>query len=97
MEVDIAYAPFIERFQLCLLDVNKYDIKGDSPTITTWVKELIESYNMVNKDLYGLLSQSFFAKSSLNVMVVSFPGVEEREIDMEMPKVVVKCFLRFSS
>ena len=30
-------------------------------------KELIESYNMMNKDIYGLLSQALFAKRSFNL------------------------------
>ncbi|XP_057735418.1 glutathione S-transferase L3-like [Arachis stenosperma] len=58
--VDIAYAPFIERFQLFLMDVKNYDIGFGRPTLAAWMeamnnidgykitrsnpKELVESY-----------------------------------------------------
>ncbi|XP_057476909.1 glutathione S-transferase L3-like [Actinidia eriantha] len=38
--VDIAYAPFIERFQPFLLDVKKYDITAGRPKLATWIEEM---------------------------------------------------------
>ncbi|KAF5947259.1 hypothetical protein HYC85_013216 [Camellia sinensis] len=35
--VDIAYAPFIERFYPLLLDVKKYDITAGRPMLTSWI------------------------------------------------------------
>ncbi|XAR56114.1 hypothetical protein NMG60_11036450 [Bertholletia excelsa] len=37
--VDIAYAPFIERFQPFLLEVKKYDIKAGRPKLAAWVEQ----------------------------------------------------------
>ncbi|KAI3799761.1 hypothetical protein L1987_35063 [Smallanthus sonchifolius] len=36
--VDIAYAPFIERFQPYLLDVKNYDIKVGRPKLAAWIE-----------------------------------------------------------
>ncbi|XP_028125655.1 glutathione S-transferase L2, chloroplastic-like, partial [Camellia sinensis] len=36
--VDIAYAPFIERFYPLLLDVKKYDITTGRPMLTSWIE-----------------------------------------------------------
>ncbi|XP_065622317.1 glutathione S-transferase L1 [Quercus suber] len=38
--VDIAYTPFIERFQPFLLDVKKYDIIAGRPKLAAWIKEM---------------------------------------------------------
>ncbi|KAG8473761.1 hypothetical protein CXB51_036034 [Gossypium anomalum] len=38
--VDIAYAPFIERFHLFLLDVKKYDVTLGRPKLATWIEEM---------------------------------------------------------
>ncbi len=38
IQVDIAYAPFIERFQPFLLDVKKYDILAGRPKLAAWIK-----------------------------------------------------------
>ncbi|KAL0002951.1 hypothetical protein SO802_016732 [Lithocarpus litseifolius] len=38
--VDIAYAPFIERFQPFFLDVKKYDIIAGRPKLAAWIKEM---------------------------------------------------------
>ncbi|XP_017619941.1 glutathione S-transferase L3-like isoform X2 [Gossypium arboreum] len=38
--VDIAYAPFIERFHPFLLDVKKYDITLGRPKLATWIEEM---------------------------------------------------------
>lgn len=36
--VDIAHAPFIERFYPLLLDVKKYDITTGRPMLTSWLE-----------------------------------------------------------
>ncbi|KAK6926867.1 Glutathione S-transferase, N-terminal, partial [Dillenia turbinata] len=50
--VDIAYAPFIERFYPLLLDVKKYDITSGRPNLTSWIEEMdkIESYTETKLD-----------------------------------------------
>lgn len=50
--VDIAYAPFIERFQPFLLEVKKYDIAEGRPKLATWIQELnkIEAYTVTKRD-----------------------------------------------
>ncbi|CAL5403868.1 unnamed protein product [Camellia sinensis] len=39
--VDIAYAPFIERFQPFLLDVKNYDITAGRPKLAAWIESLL--------------------------------------------------------
>ncbi|XP_043694024.1 glutathione S-transferase L3-like [Telopea speciosissima] len=51
-QVDIAYAPFIERFQLLLLDMKNYDITIGRPQLTAWIEEMdkIEAYKQTKRD-----------------------------------------------
>ncbi|XP_028091881.1 glutathione S-transferase L3-like [Camellia sinensis] len=44
--VDIAYAPFIERFQIFFEDAFKYDITSGRPKLAAWIEELnkIDAY-----------------------------------------------------
>ena len=37
-QVDIAFAPFIERFQPFSLEVKKYDIIAGRPNLAAWIK-----------------------------------------------------------
>ncbi|XP_052172646.1 glutathione S-transferase L3-like isoform X2 [Diospyros lotus] len=55
--VDIAYAPFIERFQLVLQDVWKYDITAGRPKLASWIEELnkIDGYKQTKYDPEVLL------------------------------------------
>ncbi|KAF8395041.1 hypothetical protein HHK36_018980 [Tetracentron sinense] len=50
--VDIAYAPFIERFQPYLLDVKKYDVATGRPKLAAWIEEMskIEAYKQTRRD-----------------------------------------------
>ncbi|KAF7147423.1 hypothetical protein RHSIM_Rhsim03G0238500 [Rhododendron simsii] len=50
--VDIAYAPFIERFQPFLLDLKKYDITAGRPKLAAWIKEMNknEAYKQTQRD-----------------------------------------------
>lgn len=36
--MDIAYAPFMERFQPFLMDVKNYDITVGRPRLTAWIE-----------------------------------------------------------
>jgi len=49
---DIAYAPFIERFQIFLQDVWKYDITAGRPKLATWIEEInkIDAYKQTKTD-----------------------------------------------
>ncbi|KAF3679397.1 Protein IN2-1 -like protein B, partial [Capsicum annuum] len=50
--VDIAYAPFIERFQPFLLEVKNYDITAGRIKLAAWIKEMnqIEGYTVTKRD-----------------------------------------------
>lgn len=50
--VDIAYAPFIERFQPFLLEVKTYDITAGRPKLAAWIEEMnkIEGYWQTKSD-----------------------------------------------
>ncbi|XP_058109939.1 protein IN2-1 homolog B-like [Magnolia sinica] len=50
--VDIAYAPFIERFQNFLLELKKYDITTGRPKLAAWIEELkkIDAYTQTVQD-----------------------------------------------
>ncbi|KAF2295867.1 hypothetical protein GH714_034708 [Hevea brasiliensis] len=56
-DVDIMYAPFIERFQPALLDVRKYDITDGRPNLAAWIEEMnkIEAYNQTRRDSKEML------------------------------------------
>lgn len=45
--VDIAYAPFIERFEIAFGDIRNYDIKAGRPRLTKWIEALdnVEAYS----------------------------------------------------
>ncbi|XP_063949019.1 glutathione S-transferase L3-like isoform X2 [Daucus carota subsp. sativus] len=50
--VDIAYAPFIERFQPFLLEFRQYDITKQRSKLAAWIEELnkIEGYTQTRRD-----------------------------------------------
>ncbi|KAM1182785.1 hypothetical protein ACFX14_001156 [Malus domestica] len=50
--VDIAYAPFLERFQPLLLDVKKYDITAGRPKLAAWIEEMDKNvaYKQTRRD-----------------------------------------------
>ncbi|KAE9589298.1 putative glutathione transferase [Lupinus albus] len=50
--VDIAYAPFIERFEPFLMDVKNYDIKLGRPKLATWIEGInnIDGYRITRSD-----------------------------------------------
>ncbi|KAL9244032.1 hypothetical protein vseg_017849 [Gypsophila vaccaria] len=56
--VDIAYAPFIERFQPLLLELKNYDITTGRPKLTTWLEELnkVDAYKQSKYDINELVS-----------------------------------------
>lgn len=50
--VDVAHAPFIERFKPFLLEVKKYDITAGRPKLAVWIEEMnqIEGYKHTQRD-----------------------------------------------
>ncbi|GAB2286748.1 Glutathione S-transferase L3 [Dionaea muscipula] len=65
--VDIAYAPFIERFKPFLLEVKNYDITVGRPKLAAWIEELnlIEGYKQTRsdpKELVESYKKRFLAK-----------------------------------
>ncbi|XP_042519787.1 glutathione S-transferase L3-like [Macadamia integrifolia] len=57
-QVDIAYVPFVERFQLLLLDVKKYDITMGRPKLAAWINEMnkLEAYKHTKRDPQELVA-----------------------------------------
>lgn len=43
-QADIAYIPFVERFQIFLSEVFKYDITAGRPKLAAWIEVSFESY-----------------------------------------------------
>lgn len=56
LQVDIAYAPFVERYQLFLLDVKKYDITEGRPKLKAWIEVQAKFHYSVSFLLCSLLS-----------------------------------------
>ncbi|XP_028086558.1 glutathione S-transferase L3-like [Camellia sinensis] len=50
--VDMAYVPFIERFQLFIQDVWKYDIMAGRPKLEAWFEEMnkVDAYKQSKYD-----------------------------------------------
>lgn len=50
--VDIAYAPFVERFQIVFPRLKNYDITADRPKLLKWIEELnkIDAYTTTKAD-----------------------------------------------
>nr|XP_043634044.1 glutathione S-transferase L3-like [Erigeron canadensis] len=50
--VDIAYAPFVERFHPYLLNVKTYDIRVGRPKLAAWIEEMNknEGFNQTRRD-----------------------------------------------
>ncbi|XP_048127849.1 glutathione S-transferase L3-like isoform X2 [Rhodamnia argentea] len=50
--VDIAYIPFVERFQVYLSEVWKYDITAGRPKLAAWIEEMnkIDAYKQTKTD-----------------------------------------------
>lgn len=38
LQVDVAYIPFVERFQIFLSEVFKYDITAGRPKLAAWIE-----------------------------------------------------------
>ncbi|KAF8008292.1 hypothetical protein BT93_K2081 [Corymbia citriodora subsp. variegata] len=51
--VDIAYIPFVERFQSYLSEVWKYDITAGRPKLAAWIEEMdkVDAYKQTKTDL----------------------------------------------
>ncbi|XP_022767446.1 glutathione S-transferase L3-like [Durio zibethinus] len=65
---DIAHIPFVERFQIFLLEVFKYDITAGRPKLTVWIEEVnkIGAYKQTKKtdpkELVELYTKYFLAQ-----------------------------------
>ncbi|XP_074588204.1 protein IN2-1 homolog B-like isoform X1 [Curcuma longa] len=57
--VDIAYAPFIERFQYSLTELKNYDVTKGRPKLALWIEELnkIDAYTCTRQDPKVLLDR----------------------------------------
>ncbi|KAF9595194.1 hypothetical protein IFM89_037780 [Coptis chinensis] len=68
--VDIAYAPFVQRYYPLVLDVKEYDATTGRPKLTSWIEEMdkIEGYKQTKQDpqmLLGVLKKVFAVYSYL--------------------------------
>ncbi|CAI0388740.1 unnamed protein product [Linum tenue] len=68
-QVDIAYIPFVERFQIFLSEVFKYDITEGRPKLAAWIEELnkLEAYKQTKLEgtkaqVVELYSKRFLGK-----------------------------------
>ncbi|KAK3012953.1 hypothetical protein RJ639_008990 [Escallonia herrerae] len=73
--VDIAYAPFIERFDIFLQDVWKYDLKAGRPALAAWIEEInkIDAYKQTKcdpKQLIELYKTRFLVVSYLRTSII---------------------------
>lgn len=73
--MDIAYAPFIERFQTFLLEVKNYDITKGRPKLDLWIKVwprslLAHSINQITTALYVVHFVHMFG--SVNTLVEKY-------------------------
>ena len=64
--VDVIYIPFVERTQIFLSEVFKYDITAGRPKLATWIEEMnkIEAYKQTKTDLIELVE--FYKKRFMN-------------------------------
>ncbi|XP_027934553.1 glutathione S-transferase L3-like isoform X2 [Vigna unguiculata] len=65
--VDIAYIPFVERFQIVFAELFKHDITEGRPKLATWIKELnkIDAYTETKVDpqeVIDLFKERFLPK-----------------------------------
>ncbi|KAK0585740.1 hypothetical protein LWI29_033369 [Acer saccharum] len=65
--LDIAYIPFVERFQIFLSEAFKYDITAGRPKLVAWIEELnkIDAYKQTKtdpKELVEFYKSRFMAK-----------------------------------
>ncbi|XWS55757.1 hypothetical protein CRYUN_Cryun09bG0028100 [Craigia yunnanensis] len=66
--VDIAYIPFVERFQIFLSEVFKYDITAGRPKLAAWIEDVnkIDAYKQTKKtdpkELVEFYKQRFLAQ-----------------------------------
>ncbi|URE29371.1 Protein IN2-1 [Musa troglodytarum] len=98
--VDIAYAPFIERFQTFFLDVKNYDITKGRPNLSSWIEELnkIDAYSQTRIDPQELLAatkkrlgvKSFTSHDYLN----SISGLPE-ESSTSSSGIIIRQTLKF--
>ncbi|KAL9331927.1 hypothetical protein ACSQ67_001537 [Phaseolus vulgaris] len=65
--VDIAYVPFVERFQLVFFEVFKHDITEGRPKLAAWIEEVnkINAYTQTRgdpKDIVDLFKKRFLVR-----------------------------------
>ena len=62
-QVDIAYAPFIERFQPFSLEVKKYDIIAGRPNLAAWIKVQLSLSEPISFSVECLFTSCYFKAS----------------------------------
>ncbi|GAY60763.1 hypothetical protein CUMW_204580 [Citrus unshiu] len=73
-QVDIAYIPFVERFQIFLSEEFKYDITAGRPKLAAWIEELnkLDAYKSTKADPKQLVEfyRSRFVGPAVNLQSV---------------------------
>lgn len=83
-QVDIAYVPFIERFQPFLLDVKKYDIVEGRPKLAEWIEVLTISTNSLYKIMHTLPVTNLQHEVNINFIgysVLNYPNDPEEGME----------------
>ncbi|KAL6011153.1 hypothetical protein ACLOJK_001597 [Asimina triloba] len=98
--VDIAYAPFIERYQYTFLELKKYDITAGRPNLTKWIEELnkIDAYTQTIQDPQFLLD-GFKSRFLVNNLKLGFTDWKQRQkvtalISLDMANLFISIYLQ---
>lgn len=56
-QVDIAFAPFIERFEIAFSEIRGYDITAGRPKLSQWIEVTLFHDNRVKqfRSLFGII------------------------------------------
>jgi hypothetical protein len=65
LQVDIAYIPFVERFQIFLSDVSKYDITAGRPKLAKWIEVHCKTIRLLLPILSQFYSLAFVSPIEL--------------------------------
>ena len=67
--MDIAYAPFVERFHPLFLDVNNYDVTKGRPRLTKWI-EVIHNHTKLKRNVVStFIPMEYFLGSMFDVHI----------------------------
>ncbi|KAI8523933.1 hypothetical protein RHMOL_Rhmol13G0109900 [Rhododendron molle] len=85
--VDIAYAPFVERFHPLMLEVKNCDFTTGRPMLTSWIEDMnkIEAYKQTKRDPQELMAAFKKGFSEIPSQALEYPGVFSRLLVIKGP------------